>query len=102
MNYNEIEDKYIKAEIKGRYKLANAEEVKTVLGFDLTKIKGFDQLSQEHQQLAERFICGYINGHGLQAREDIKPTSIKREKGKFVLKFKDGGYSYLYDNGTVG
>lgn len=102
MNYEQIEEKYIKAGIEGNYKFRNAEEVKEVLGFDIKKLTGFKKLSADHGALAERLICSFINTHGLQAREEIKLKSIKRDKGKFILKFKDNSYSYLYDNGTVG
>lgn len=102
MNYYEIEDKYIKANIKGHYRFLNAAEVKKVLGYDFRKMRGFKALSDEDKALAERLICGYINGYGLQAREEIRPRSIKRERGKFTVKFADGGYSYLYDDGSIG
>ncbi len=102
MNYSDIENKYIKAEIKGHYKFKNALEVKKVLGYDFRTIRGFNELTEEYKKLSECLICNYINGHGLKAREEIRPTSIKRENGKFILRFKDKSYSYLYDDGTVG
>lgn len=102
MNYYEIEDKYIKAGIKGHYRFRNALEVKKVLGYDFRTMRGFKALSDEDKALAERLICGYINGHGLKAREEIRPTSIKREHGKFKVVFKDKEYSYLYDDGSIG
>lgn len=101
MDYNKIENKYIEAEIKGHYKFENALEVKEVLGCDIFKIWGFKALSSKDKILAEKLICNFINGHGLQAREDLKLTRIKREIGKFVLQCSDG-YSYLYDSGSVG
>lgn len=102
MNYKEIEDKYIKVEIKGQYLFQNALEVKKVLGYDFRTMRGFKDLSTEHKKLAEELICGFINGHGLKAREEIRPKRIKRELGKFVVTFKDKRYSYLYDNGSIG
>lgn len=101
MDYNKIENKYIEANIKGHYKFANALEIKKVLGYDITKVWGFKALSKEDKILAEKLICSFINGHGLQAREDLKPTKIKREPGKFTLQYSNG-YSYLYDSGSVG
>lgn len=102
MDYKDIENKYIKANIKGHYKFENALEVKEVLGYDFRTIKGFKDLTEDDKKLAERLICSFINGHGLSARESIKPASIKRELGKFTLTEKDKSYSYLYDNGSVG
>lgn len=102
MNYKDIENKYIKAKIKGHYKFENALEVKAVLGYDFRTIRGFKDLSAEDKELAEKLICGFINGHGLEAREKIRPTSIKRDIGKFTVKFKDKSFSYLYDNGSIG
>jgi hypothetical protein len=104
MNYRAIEDKYIKANIKGHYRFEDALEVKAVLGYDFRTIRGFKELSTEHKELAERLICGFINGHGLEAREGIRPVNIKREiklRG-FKVTFKDKRYSYLFDSGTVG
>lgn len=104
MNYKEIEENYIKAEIKGNYKFQNALEVEKVLGYDLRTIKGFKDLSAEHQLLAERLICGFLNGHGLETREGIRPISIERKiqlRG-FKVTFKEKRYSYLYDNGSIG
>ena len=101
MDYNKIEDKYIKAEIKGHYKFENAAEVKEVLGYDILKTWGMKALSLEDRILAEKLMCNFLNGFGLAARDKIKITKIKREPGKFVLQ-QDDGYSYLYDDGTVG
>ena len=102
MNYNEIEGKYIEANIKGHYLFESAIEVKKVLGYDLRTIRGFKELSEADKQLAETLICEFINGHGLKAREKIRSTSIIRESGRFIVRFKDESYSYLYDNGAVG
>lgn len=102
MDYKEIEEKYIKANIEGHYKFENALEVKEILGYDFRTMRGFKELSLEDKILAERLICNYINGYGLQAREEIRPTSIKRDVRKFIVKFKNKNYSYLYDNGSVG
>ncbi|GAB6169667.1 hypothetical protein JCM1393_21270 [Clostridium carnis] len=96
MDYNEIEEKYIKANIRGCYKFQNALEVKEVLGYDFRTIRGFLNLSTEHKKLAERLICNFINGHGLKARENIRPTSIKREIRKFKVKFKGGIYRVIF------
>jgi hypothetical protein len=99
--YNLIQNKYIKANIEG-YKFKNALDIKKVLGYDFTTMRGFKILSDDNKKLAEKLICRYINSWGLEAREDIRPTNITREPGKFKVTFKDKGYSYLYDNGTVG
>lgn len=105
MDYNKIENKYIKAEIKGHYKFANALEVKKVLEYDFRTIRGFKILSLEDKALAESLICNFINGHGLESRESLRPTSIKREHRKFIVNYKhydSKEFSYLYDNGSVG
>lgn len=102
MGYNEIEAKYVDAKIKGHYRFSNALEVKKVLGYDFRTMRGFKELSDEHKRLAEKLICNFINGHGLEAREEIRPTSIKREPGKFRVSFKDKDHSYLYDDGSIG
>ncbi|MFT5872784.1 MAG: hypothetical protein ACI8WT_001721 [Clostridium sp.] len=104
MNYNDIENKYIKANIQGHYKFRNALEVKDVLGYDFRTIRGFKDIREDHKALAERLICSFINGHGLERREKLRPTLIKRETGKFTLHYKDGnskGFSYLMDGGGV-
>lgn len=103
MTYNEIEEKYIKAGITN-YKFKNALEVKKVLGYDFRTMRGYKALSEEEKEMAERFICNYLNGWGLEARENIRPTSITREdlRCRFKLTIKNKGFSYLYDNGTVG
>jgi len=99
--YNVIQNKYIKANIEG-HKFKNSLDVKKVLGYDFTTMRGFKTLSDDNKQLAEKLICKYINGYGLEARESIRPTNITREPGKFKVTFKDKSFSYLYDNGTVG
>ncbi|MBU3146605.1 hypothetical protein [Clostridium sp. CF012] len=100
MDYNKIANKYTKADIED-YKFANALEVKKVLGYDFRTIRGFKILSLEDKTLAERVICSFINGHGLEVREGIRPTKIKRELGKFTVYYGER-YSYLYDSGSVG
>ena len=105
MDYNKVENKYIEADIKGHYKFANALEVKKVLGYDFRTIKGFKTLAPEHKELAERLVCKFINGHGLESRESLRPTNIKRERGKFTVNYThydSQGFSYLYDSGSVG
>ncbi|MGL4484551.1 MAG: hypothetical protein ACRCUS_06330 [Anaerovoracaceae bacterium] len=101
MNYGEIENKYIKAGLE-KYKFNNALEVKKILGYDFRTMRGFKALSDSDKELAEWLICKYINGHGLTSREAIRPTGIKRESGRFKVSFKDGEYSYLFDNGSIG
>jgi len=101
MDYKKIEDKYIKAEIKGHYKFQNALEVKKVLGYDFRTIRGFKTLSLKDKELAEKLICNFINGHGLEARENLRPTKIKREIGNFTVHYGES-YSYLYDSGSIG
>lgn len=100
MDYNEIANKYIKAGINS-YQFANALEVKKVLGYDFRTIRGFKALPDGDKVKAERLICRFLNGHGLEAREGIRPTKIKRESGKFTLNYGEK-YSYLYDGGSVG
>ncbi|MBB6622551.1 hypothetical protein H7E67_03825 [Clostridium gasigenes] len=103
MNYADIQNKYINIELdKQNYKFSNAIDVKKILGYDFRSMRGFKKLSDEHRILAEGLICNYINGHGLEAREGIRPTNIKREIGNFKVTFEDKGYSYLFDNGSIG
>lgn len=102
MDYRDIENKYIKAKIKGHYRFTDALEVKEVLGYDFRAIRGFNDLSDDDKTLAEKLICNFINGNGLEARERIIPTKITRERGKFTVTFSDKRYSYLYDSGTIG
>lgn len=101
MNYKEIQDKYINAGVKN-YKFSDAAQVKAVLGYDFRTMRGFKNLSDKSKILAEKLICKYLNGWGLETRESIRPMSIKREKGRFVVKFKNKSFCYLYYDGTVG
>jgi len=103
MSYRDIENKYLNAGIQGHYKLANANEVLNILGYDIKNIEGFDKLSAEDQLLAEILICKYINGYGLEAREKLSPPKkIIRGSCNFIVTFQDHNYSYLFDNGSVG
>jgi len=101
MKYNKIENKYIKAGVKGHYKFENALEVQKVLGYDLKAIPEFKILSVADRTLAEKLICSFINGFGLEARERLRLVKIKRESGKFTVYYGNS-YSYLYDSGSVG
>jgi len=100
MDYNKIANKYTEACIKD-YQFKNVLEVKKVLGYDFRTMRGFKVLSEGYKAKAEYLICKFINGHGLEAREGIRPTKIKRELGKFTLHYGER-YSYLYDGGSVG
>lgn len=108
MNYNEIENKYIKAQIKGHYKFETAAEIKEVLGHTISKMRGFKALSDEDKQTVERLICNFYNGFGLQAREDMKPTKIKKDLKRSCFTFYYNNsedqerYSYLFFNGSIG
>lgn len=102
MDTNTRQEKYENAGVIS-YQFKTAEQVKVVLGCDIKRIRGFSILSEEQQALAEYLIIKYINGFGLDYREErIKPASIKREPRRFVLTEKDRSYSYLYDDGSVG
>ena len=98
-----IKQKYTKADIKD-FKFKTAEQVKKVLGFDCSTIRGFKNLSKNEQQLAESLLCKYLNGLGLETREAVRPTNIISEpqNGRFKVSFEKVGFSYLYFNGTVG
>lgn len=103
MKYREIETKYLNAGIKDHFKFSNASEVLKVLGYDIRHIGGFDKLSDENQSLAEILMCRYINGYGLEARENLAaPKLIKRGRGNFIVTFTDKRYIYLFDDGSVG
>lgn len=101
LSYKEIEQRYIDANIQGHYQFKNAEEVEKVFGWDFRKIQGFENLSMEQQELAEKLICSYLNGWGLSTRHEQRPTSIKLEGDKFRLNTIKG-YSYLYKDGSIG
>lgn len=110
LNYEEIEQLYIKADITGEYKFQNAAEVKKVFGWNFLTIRGMKDLSEEQQQLAEKLICNYLNGFGLGSRHNKRPISIKAELSnrRFKVNFKKqigetwSQYSYLYFNGSIG
>lgn len=101
MTYNEIQDKYNKANITN-YKFKNALQVKGILGYDFRTIRGFKALCEGDKALAEFLICNYLNSWGLETREKIRLLSIIRYRNRFKVTFKDRGFSYLCDDGTVG
>lgn len=103
LSYQEIEERYIKFNIPGHYKFQDAEQVKNVLGWDFRTMRGFKDLIEEDQKLAEHLICNYLNSFGIGGRHKQRPTSIKKEgaRQRFKVNFKDG-YSYLYFCGTIG
>lgn len=98
-----LKEKYVKANIEEPYKFTNVLEVKKVLGYDLTTISGYKSLTEKDKAIAEKLICKFINGFGLEEREKIIPTKItKIVLQGFKLELKDRDFSYLYLNGTVG
>lgn len=103
LSYQEIEERYIKYNIPGHYKFQNAEQVKQVFGWDFRTMRGFKDLTEEDQKLAEHLVCNYLNSFGIGGRHKQRPTGIKREgaRQRFKVNFKDG-YSYLYFCGTIG
>ncbi|MDY6058707.1 hypothetical protein ACV3VG_13955 [Clostridium perfringens] len=103
LTYEEIEERYIKFNIPGHYQFQNAEQVKQVFGWDFRTMRGFKDLTEEDQKLAEHLVCNYLNSFGIGGRHKQRPTGIKREgaRQRFKVNFKDG-YSYLYFCGTIG
>ncbi|MGO4993355.1 hypothetical protein ACTQ47_13850 [Clostridium perfringens] len=103
LTYEEIEARYIKYNIPGEYKFQNADQVKQVFGWDFRTMRGFKDLIEEDQKLAEHLICNYLNSFGIGGRHKQRPTSIRKEgaRQRFKVNFKDG-YSYLYFCGTIG
>lgn len=101
MTYREIEQRYIDNNIEGHYRFRNADEVKSVFGWDFRTIRGMKTLSSEDKELAERLICNYLNSWGLGQRHKQRPSSIKKDKQRFIVKFHYGGYSYLSFSGSI-
>lgn len=101
MTYKEIEQRYIEKNILGHYQFKSAEEVKDVLGWDFRTIRGMKDLSEDDRALAEKLICNYLNGWGLEYRHEKRPESIKKELRAFKVAFLDE-YSYLYFDGAIG
>lgn len=75
--YPELEYVYEHFKIKGHYKFENTDEVRNVLGFKFEETKGFDELSQDKQELAIRVFLKIINAHGLEWRDTFWPVSLK-------------------------
>jgi hypothetical protein len=101
LSYPEVEEKYIRANIKHHYLFENAAEVEEVLGIEIRRIDGFEDLSLKHQNLAEILVIDFINGFGLEYREIINPVKIELFNNDFKLTFIEGNYSLLSFNGDV-
>ena len=104
--YPLVQEKYDAAGFdKRHYKFINAEEVKQILDFDFREIHGFNALSDEEKILAEKLICNFINGWGLEYREtdSMHPVLIvnERDNKRFKIVFKPNNYSYLAYNGEI-
>ena len=101
LSYPEVEEKYIRANIKHHYIFENASEVEEVLGIEIRRIDGFENLSLKHQNLAEILVIDFINGFGLEYREIINPVKIELFNNDFKLTFIEGNYSLLNFNGDI-
>lgn len=105
MRYEDIIKRYeaIGKNIDTGFHLDDPVQVKSVLGFDITKVKGIAKLSVDDKELVTNLIINYINGFGLEARLEQKPTRIIKDSARkcFTVYFGEC-YSYLYFNGTIG
>ena len=84
------------------YKLRTVDDVKALHGTDILAMKGLDELSKEDKELVINLFIGYLNGWGCNNRNEVPAKVEKLRDDKFKVIFKDGEYSYLYRDGTVG
>ncbi|WP_415319511.1 hypothetical protein ACSXB8_02260 [Clostridium perfringens] len=84
------------------YKLRTVDDVKTLHGTDILKMKGLNELSKEDRKLVIKLFIGYLNGCGCGNRQDIPISVEKLNKDKFKIRFSDGMFSYFYSDGSIG
>ena len=76
MEHQQIRQKYINNDLAG-FQLKSVSDLKKVHDIDLTAIKGFKRLSEINRDLFTQFLINFLNRWGLDARNSIKPESVK-------------------------
>lgn len=89
MEYYLIKKKY-KEYGKSDYKLRSIQDIKLIHEIKIDKIKGIGKLTLS-RDLFEEFLVNFFNAHGLEARNTIKPLSVK------CCKDKDNGNYLRFD-----
>lgn len=92
MKYPEVEEMYIKHNIKGMYHFESTDEVLAVLGYDIRGLKGYSHIPNDWKSTIEYIIIRFINGWGLEARELLNPVEIRLNKRNWQLVMDDGTY----------
>jgi len=69
---------------------------------DFTKVKGFNNLSNEAKELFIRTYKLHNTIQGTDYKEDYEPIKVKEEKTHLKVTFKNGVWLHYYPNGTWG
>lgn len=87
----ELEQRY---EEYGRkdYQLRTLDDLKSIHGFDVTELPGYDGLPQEQRELFNKTIIKFYNAQGLDNRARLQPKNVN-----YVYEI-----NYTYDNEAVG
>lgn len=75
-----IKDKYLDNGLD-TFELEKLNDFLVIHDVDVKQIKGIDKLSQ-NRAMFEKFIINFYNAQGLEAREKIKPVSVKLVKNR--------------------
>ena len=73
--YKELVEQYRNTGLSG-YELRNIDDIKSVYGYDVTALQGYDELSDEHKQLFVETVVRFWNAHGIQARDTLEPKCV--------------------------
>lgn len=82
------------------FKVTSIEDIEKIYNVYPLKVRGYKSLSPDMQKHYERFIINFYNAWGLEAREDIKPISVKCiPKENYIKVTFEKDWYHLLPNG---
>lgn len=84
-SYQVLQQKYEVLGLK-ELKVEDIGDIEKIYNIYPLQVVGYEELTADQQEEYKTFIINFYNGWGLEAREDIKPLSIKHIKDEDYLR----------------
>lgn len=104
LSYEDLEDFYVKR--IGSCRIICNQDLIDLFDYDITKVKGFNELNETDKNIVIAGIVKFINGGGLMYKHlklvyKIEKKYVKNYGYRFKL-YTIEGFSYLYYDLSIG
>lgn len=103
LSYGEKIEKYEALNNNTYYKCLSEEDFEQVFGYNFNQIVGYDEMTESSKQLIKHGILNLSNYGGMDHKADnlVYKIELDSKNNRFKL-YHCTGYSWLYENGSIG